>query len=294
LPHIELTSFIDANNPKSVILIAPGPTLSQIDANAAYDLAIFVGDSFKRTGYRAKSNAYMRANTEYPRLDVDAHVEDLGDFEGDLIFASSVMESTESVSSLGEKALGHRDFFIFDQRHFGGSSCSHPGPCCEHALEVTIQEQLAESIGIEHHYSEGATVLAHALALAILLSPTQIDIIGADIPLKKISHIYADLELEMVPRELNRGRIAAAYNTLVARLRIAINLSPKNTLRVVRRHIALLLLGSQSPSVMAEDFIELLTDFQYLSDAAAFRGIRLRANGQHSLFRRIPGYRAFE
>ena len=54
--------------------------------------------------------------------------------------------------------------------------------------------------------------------------------------------------------------------------------------------IALTLLGAKAPSVFAEDHIELLTDFQYLADAAAMKGIMLRANGEHSLFRRIPGF----
>tara|TARA_B110000503_G_C7170569_1_gene424030 strand:- start:7040 stop:7870 length:831 start_codon:yes stop_codon:yes gene_type:complete len=272
-------------------LVAPGPTLSQIDTVADYDLAIFVGDSFKRTKFRAKSNAYMRANTEYPRLDVDAHIDDLGDFVGDLIFASSVMESNESVSTLGERALGGRDFFVFDQRHFGGSNCSRPGSCCKHALEITIQEQLAESIGIGHHYSEGTTVLAHALALAILLGPLTIDIVGADLPLKRGLYVYsksgsgftAAEEKSWISKEM-------AMHKMVRRLKIATSLGPKRLFGVLKHKLALALLGNQAPSVFAEDFIELLTDFQYLADAAAHKKIDLRVHGKDSLLNRVAGF----
>ena len=77
---------------------------------------------------------------------------------------------------------------------------------------------------------------------------------------------------------------------IVRRFKIAISISPKRLFGLLKYKIILWLLGNQAPSVFAEDFIELFTDFQYLADAAAHKKIDIRVHGKDSLLNRVPGF----
>jgi hypothetical protein len=270
---------------KKVVIVAPGPTLASLNSLEEYDLAIFVGDSFRRSKLRAKNNWLVRANTEYPKLDDVEHLSHLSEFEGTLVFASSVLESEKSVAWLLNQAFSERANFVFDQRHFHGLSCNPSQTCCQFRRSPTIQELLAEKLGWSHHYSEGVTVLSHALALALMVNEIEsVHIYGADLPLKASSYVYAKA------KQINEVKVTSP----LARTATAFEIGPRRAYRVVTEKLALRLLGAKAPSVFALDFLPLLSDFQYLSDAAASLEIQIRVFGKNSTLLSLSGYGSLE
>ena len=140
---------------------------------------------------------------------------------------------------------------------------------------------LAQEVGMKHHYSEGATVLPHALALALLVGAKQIDIFGADLPLVSKSHTYGGK-----PAEVGR---TSFLTTVLKRLRIAISIKPGALFRLASERAGAALLGSKAPSVLAHDFLDLFCDLQYLSDCGAILGCEPRAFGADSNLIKIAG-----
>jgi hypothetical protein len=273
--------FITETRANSVILVAPGPTIEDLPDLRLYDLAFFMGDSFKRTSQRAARNVYIRANTEYPKLNEPDHVSDLLAFDGDLILASSVLESSSPVSELALTHIPKKNVYLFDQRHFSGKNCPQDKPCCDSKLTPTLQEILAKKAGVSHHYSEGATVLVHAIAIALLLDSKKIDIFGADLPLSRKNYTYGGKSSQSDPVSL--------MASLQKKTRIALGMTVVDLVRLAAEKVGMALLGSKAPSVFAHDFLELFCDFQYLSDCAAMFGCELRAYGEHSNLHKGPG-----
>jgi len=273
--------FIKETRASSVILVAPGPTIENLPDLRLYDLAVFMGDSFKRTSRRAARNVYIRANTEYPKLSEPEDISDLLAFDGDLLLASSVLESARPVSELAIANIPAKNVYLFDQRHFAGQDCLQNGPCCDSKLTITLQEMLAQKVGMKHHYSEGATVLLHALALALLVEAKQIDIFGADLPLVRNRYTYGG--------KAPQGEPGSFLATLRNRCRIALSMTPLDLFRLASENAGFALLGAKAPSVFAEDFVGLFCDLQHLSDCSAILGCKIQAFGQESNLSKILG-----
>jgi hypothetical protein len=198
-----------------------------------------------------------------------------------LFLASSVLESARPVSELATYNIPTKNVYLFDQRHFAGQNCPLVEPCCGSKLTTTLQEILAKKVRMSHHYSEGATVLLHAIALALLLDSKKVDIFGADLPLVSKSYTYGGK-----PAEVGR---TSFLTTVLKRLRIAISIKPGALFRLASERAGAALLGSKAPSVFAHDFLDLFCDLQYLSDCGAILGCELRAFGADSNLIKIAG-----
>lgn len=264
------------------IIVAPGPTISSLNDVKEFDLAIFIGDSFKRTSLRSpKQNIYVRANTEYPNLLNEVHAKDLREFDGSIYIASSVMESQTPVFLLVKEFLEGKNVFLFDQRHFGGKDCAPKKDCCNSKMGITLQEILQTKAGLPHHYSPGMTVLAHAISIALIAGSKKITIIGADLPLNAKKYVYGGL---------NHAKFSAKkYYVKIWKL-ISGKYSMDALLENVRFKVAKVLLGDRAPSIFAQDYVELYTDFQYLADVAAILGTSISVVGEESTLRKIHGF----
>ena len=262
---------------EKVAIVAPGPGLKNLQTLAPYAAAFFLGDSHLRTRLRAQANYYVRANSESPRLDSETDMEPLLEGGFELFIASSVMESETPVRELAGEVAS--TITLFDQRHFGGKDCSKPSKCCTEKIQPTIQEYLAETVGWEHHYSQGPTVLLHALALALISNPSTISIFGAGIPLKQTDYTYLNdgIGEESSPR------------SIIRRLSFGKALNLIRNPRVLRFRLAGLILGTDAPSILAEDIVELISDLQYLSDASKQLGVELDNFTPSSTLARIHG-----
>lgn len=260
-----------------VAIVAPGPSLKEMKSLKEFDGAIFIGDAHTRTTLRATTNYYMRANSEAPRLDSESQMETLVKEGFGLFIASSVMESKIPVRDLAKQI--NLDITLFDQRHFHGQPCATPMKCCEDKIAPTIQEYLAELVGWQHHYSQGASVILHALALALIANPVEVVVFGAGIPLKRSDYTYLPIQGE--------GRTTS--NSVLKRLNVRtvrnLVFNPRN----LKFRLAEVILGDDAPSILAEDFFELIADLQYISDAAMQLGIHVSNASSHSNLARIHG-----
>lgn len=262
---------------EKVAIIAPGPSLKNLDSLEAFTAAFFVGDSHLRTGHRAQTNYYVRANSESPRLDSLSDMKPLLDGGFELFIASSVMESETSVRELAGGLAA--DVTLFDQRHFGGKDCPKPGTCCTDKIQPTIQEYFAQTVGWDHHYSQGPTVLLHSIAIALISNPESISIFGAGIPLKQADYIY-----------LNEVSVdESSFRSIIQKISIRALRNLIRNPRVLRFRLAGLVLGVDAPSILAEDIVELIADLQYISDAAAQLGVSLINTTPSSNLARIHG-----
>lgn len=277
-----LTNFDNHLSGKRLAIVAPGPSLREMKSLDGFEAAIFVGDAHLRTKIRSPEIFYVRANTEYPRLDFQEHMEPLISERFHLILASSVMESEIAVEELSERYQKDVEITLFDQKHFQGAACKPLRPCCKTIIEPTIQEFLAEKAGWSHHYSPGSTVLLHALAIGIIMNPSEITIFGAGLPLKQQHYTYlsADNKALMTP----------------SKLRTFLRIRPQHILnllkdpRSLRFRVAGLILGKDQPSILAQDFIQIISDLQYLADVARSNGIRLFNASKESTLNAISGF----
>ena len=262
---------------EKVAIVAPGPSLKNLDSLEPFTAAFFVGDSHLRTRLRARTNYYVRANSESPRLDSLTDMKPLLEGGFELFIASSVMESKTPVRELaGGVAL---NITLFDQRHFGGEDCYKPTMCCTDKIQPTLQEYLAQAVGWDHHYSQGPTVLLHALAIALISKPNNISIFGAGVPLKLADYNY-----------LNEARDdESTFRSIAQKISIRTLRNLIRNPRVLRFRLAGLILGVDAPSILAEDIVELIADLQYLSDAAKQLGVSLNNATPSSTLDRIHG-----
>lgn len=263
-----------------IAIVAPGPELNQLHSLDDFGAAVFVGDAHRRTGLRADKNYYVRANTEFPRMDRASDYEDLLLEDFQLLVASSIMESEVPVHELIERLPSESTALVFDQRHFAGISCSPLAKCCESKVSPTIQEKLRDHVGWTHHYSGGASVFVHALAITLLFGPKEIVIYGVGLPLKKSQYTYHSSSnvSSQLPQPIG-GKLLLSKVTAALR-------SP----RWLRFYLARIVLGEDSPSIFAEDFVSLISDLQYLADASAALGIRLVNASKTSTLNVLPGY----
>lgn len=266
---------------KPIAIVSPGPTLVELEKLDPYAAAIFLGDAHLRTSHRARSNYYVRANSVFPRLTVPSEILPLIDEGFHICIAESVMETEIAVEYLirdeGLDLLA--DFTLFDQRHFEGRPCNPVRKCCDSINKPTIQEFLANSLGLKHHYSQGATVLLHAIALGLLMNPRSISIFGASLPLRQSEYTYAP------SRNLVSSQSRIRFQSLKPSNVIKSLKNPKS----VRFQLARLILGDDAPSIFAEDFVDLVADLQYLSDAASFMRVRLESKSEISTLNAIRG-----
>ena len=260
-----------------IAIVAPGPSLRELQSLTEFEVAIFVGDAHIRTKLRAPINYYVRANSEVPRLDSPSEMETLVKEGFALFIASSVMESDIPVRNLASQI--DLDITLFDQRHFNGQACLTVRKCCDDKIEPTIQEYLAEIVGWEHHYSQGPSVILHALALALITDPAEVVVFGAGIPLKRSDYTYLPIKSE---EKVNSKSILQRLNFVTLRNLV---LNPRN----LRFRLAEMILGDDAPSILAEDFFDLIADLQYISDAAMQLGIKLRNASSHSNLSRVHG-----
>jgi hypothetical protein len=268
---------------KKLAIVAPGPSLSELKSLDSFEAAIFVGDAHLRTKLRSVENFYVRANTEYPRLDVPEHFLPLILEKFHIILASSVMESQVSVEELSKKFESKADITLFDQKHFFGAECRPQKACCKSIIRPTIQEFLAERIGWHHHYSPGSTVLLHALAIAILTNPREITIFGAALPLRQHEYTYLATESQKL------GTSQMRQSVFRVRPRHIINLIKDP--RSIKFRVAALILGNDQPSVFAQDFVQIISDLQYLADAAGSKSIAILNATRKSTLNSIAGFR---
>lgn len=257
--------LIDAHIGESALILGSAPTLGLVDAHSV-QVGLFVGDSMLRTRIRPPIRYYVRANSVYPNLTRNTHVSDLNKLDATWIIAETVVESQTPVRQLlQEISPADKESFVFDQRHFGGSSCSVLAECCrvldmKPGTNLTIQEILASYSESNSLYSSGSTVALHALALAVIMGCKEIHIAGVEIPRQASDYIYAPIDQGFsfrlsrmidegcfsVQKVLSQNRPGETLSLIVSRILSALKTKSKK----------------DTPSFFAPDFEQILFDFR--------------------------------
>lgn len=270
----DFREFVESNFADTCVVVGAAPSLETV-SNHQNSTSLWLGDAHRRTSIRTINEIYVRANSEYPCLDNQQHIEELQGRNFTYIFAETVMESTIPVTTLFE-ASGLYPAFVFDQRHFKGLPCTPEKPCCQVLKEhqgwsprnITIQEHLANKFGLDHHYSTGGTVALHAFALGLLLGANKIYLTGIDLPFFQRDYVYPEETIA------NRRTLLQKINELNAKLR-----KYKPSVLAIGKQVASILgkklnLQNSQVSVFGEDFPSLFADFQYLVDLGLQNGVK--------------------
>ena len=164
-------------------------------------ILISMGDIPERIRERRQIDYWVAANTQFPRP--DKHYDLLNKFKGTtFVFSNSVANATVSIDYQKINKNLRIPWFEFDQRHFNGLGCDQqidnhfnldleePLNCCQYKKEITIQEYLKDTYNLDSHYSSGATVAIHAVALAIILGCKKIYLGGIELPKYEKDYTY--------------------------------------------------------------------------------------------------------
>lgn len=267
---------------EEILIVGSGPSLETSDFDLDCNF-FFIGDSFLRTEARGRRNFYIRANSQFPNLNISTHRDIIGELDCTWIFARSVKESETPVVQL---VIEHQNSlsFTFDQRHFRGKLCVPRGSCCDDIdpSGKTLQEQIADLVGLDHFYSSGSTVAIHALAIGILAGAKKVRLVGVEIPLTERDYRYS---------KAVRGAPVSDRNSTTA---LVTNLfhyfqTPVWLGRLIGMTLEMVPGKSRKPSVFASDVPSIFSDFQYLVDAAKRVGCEIEIGSTESNLRRLNG-----
>lgn len=267
---------------EEVLIVGSGPSLGTADLDSGC-VFFFVGDSFLRTEARGRKNFLVRANTTWPNLNIATDREMLGKLECTWIFARSAKESKTAVDQLVTQHQKSPSF-TFDQRHFRGQPCSPRGSCCDDIEPgiQTLQEQLAEMVGLNHFYSQGATVALHALAIGIFAGAKKVRLVGVEIPLWQRDYRYAKAfrDAPLSDRNSTTYRVTRLFNDHQIPIWVGRSIGTISELKPGK---------SGKLSVFAPDFPSIFSDFQYLVDAAERVGCEIEIGSADSNLRWLNG-----
>lgn len=285
----DFRNFIRETSAESCVVVGASPSLGTV-ANHQNCTSFWLGDAHRRTNVQTKHQIYVRANSEYPSLENQQHIEELKGRQFSFIFAETVMESTTPVVQLFENS-GLEPAYVFDQRHFGGKACVPPQSCCqvlqretpEKLSNITLQEFLSSKFGLQHHYSSGDTVALHAYALSLLTGAKSIYLTGIDLPFYQKDYVYPQETLE------NKRTFPEKFKELIVKIR-KYRPSIKSIIKeIVRRLGQSLKMNSSQVSVFGEDFPSLFSDFQYLVDLGLQNGVTTYYCSENSNLRKVNG-----
>lgn len=284
--------LIDAHIGESALILGSAPTLGLVDGHSV-QVGLFVGDSMLRTRMRPPTRYYVRANSVYPNLTRNTNVSDLNKLDATWVIAETVMESPTPVRQLLQDVPpADKESFVFDQRHFGGSSCSVLAECCRvldmgPGTNLTIQELLASYSESNNLYSSGSTVALHALALAVIMGCKEIHIAGVEIPKYAEEYTYAPSNEELGSRF---GRIIREGLFLTRKIfteRTFSEIFASTLSRIVfavKRGPA-----RDFPSFFAPDFDQILEDFRTIVGLANSTGAKVFVCSETSSLLRVDG-----
>lgn len=292
---MELSKLVDSRIDKSVVIFGSSPSLLDITSgNHPQPIGIYIGDSMIRTQIRTEERFFVRANSIYPNLTRASHLRDLNDLQPKLVIAETVMESETPVrhllASVGD-SLGFESY-VFDQRHFKGQECDPKSSCCRLLRErasdfLTIQELVSSRFELDSHYSSGATVAIHALALALLLGCKEIHIAGVDIPSLKKDYVYAPLVLSRMQKTIRAlGEIRYEFFRVIRSY--PITKIPFVILGWIRGNLVLNS-ANVAPSAFSEDLTSILEDFALLFGAAKIADAKIYICSSVSNLNRLEG-----
>ncbi len=287
-----LELLINSHIGESAVILGSAPTLALVEDHSV-QVGIFVGDSMMRTKLRPLIRYYVRANSFYPNLTRNTHVSDLKKLDAIWVIAETVMESSTPVRQLLEEiSPTDKQSFVFDQRHFGGSSCSVLAECC-HVLEMqpkinfTIQEILASYSESNNLYSSGSTVSLHALALAVIMGCKEIHVAGVEIPKHAEKYTYAPSNESLISRlsRTIRERLFLTRRIFIERTFTQIfALTWSKVVFAIKREAA-----GDFPSIFAPDFFQILEDFGTIVGLANSTGAKVFVCSESSSLLKVDG-----
>lgn len=286
----DFRKFVELNQSDSCVVIGAAPSLGTV-SNHQNSTGFWLGDAHRRTSVRTKKQIYVRANSEYPCLDNELHIQELQSRDFTFVIAETVMESDVPVYDLLEIS-DLKPAYVFDQRHFGGKPCQPEQNCCKvlkrkqaefSPKNTTIQEHLATVLGVSHHYSTGDTVALHAFALGLLIGAREIFLTGIDIPFFQKDYIYPSESKEF---QRNFTQKIQEIISNIKKYRPNVAAIFKRIGFIAKRKFNL---NNKEISIFAEDFPSLFSDFQYLVDLGLRKGVKIYYCSVQSNLRKING-----
>lgn len=260
--------LLNKESGKNCLIIGGAPSINDIQFEKFNGILISMGDIPERIKEKRQVDYWISANTIFPRP--DKHFDRLNQFKGTtLVFSDSVLNSTVPIDYEIIKNNLKIPWFEFDQRHFNGLGCDQqidnhfnldleePLNCCQYKKEITIQEYLKDTYNLDSHYSSGATVAIHALALAIILGCKKIYLGGIELPKYEKDYNYYG----------NNSVFKLSYDFLLEIISGERNIYLKKYLAIIFK--------LKTKSAFYPDLPIILKDFEYLSNLCNSNGIEL-------------------
>ena len=253
---------------KNCLILGGAPSIDDLQIEKFDGILISMGDIPERIRERRQIDYWVAANTQFPRP--DKHYDLLNKFKGTtFVFSNSVANSTVSIDYQKINKNLRIPWFEFDQKHFNGLGCDQqienhfnldleePLNCCQYKKEITIQEYLKDTYNLDSHYSSGATVAIHAVALAIILGCKKIYLGGIELPKYEKDYTYY------------------GSNSTLKLLNIFLKEILKGDRTINIRNVLSVVFKLRKKSVLYHDLPSILMDFQYLCNLCNSNEIEL-------------------
>lgn len=260
--------LLNKESNKNCLILGGAPSIDDLQIEKFDGILISMGDIPERIRERRQIDYWVAANTQFPRP--DKHYDLLNKFKGTtFVFSNSVANSTVSIDYQKINRNLRIPWFEFDQRHFNGLGCDQqidnhfnldleePLNCCQYKKEITIQEYLKDTYNLDSHYSSGATVALHALALAIILGCKKIYLGGIELPKYEKDYTYY------------------GSNSTLKLLNIFLKEILKGDRTIPLRNVLSVVFKLRKKSVFYPSLPSILMDFQYLCNLCNSNEIEL-------------------
>lgn len=260
--------LLNKESNKKCLILGGAPSIDDIQLEKFDGILISMGDLPERIRERRQIDYWVAANSIFPRP--DKHYDLFNKFKGTtLVFSNSVLNSTVDLDYKKINEHLKIPWFEFDQRHFNGLRCdqqydSHinlnlenPLNCCQYKKEITIQEYLRDTYNLDSHYSSGATVAIHSLALAIILGCKEIYLGGIELPKYEKDYTYY------------------GSNSTLKLLYIFFKEIVKGDRSIPLKNVLSVIFKLRTKSVFYDSLPSILKDFEYLSNLCNSNEIEL-------------------
>jgi hypothetical protein len=300
----KLSNFINRHKNTPAVIVGSASDISNFPFNSFRGLVFGMGDSPLRGINLFQTDYWVFANAHWLRPWIQRDSEAIRYINPKKTFIATAIfafQEPKTVRQKLEKALREvgDGLVFFDQRHSQLKASCYPSQGCCVArnllgIESTVQELLSKEFNQISHYSEGATVAVHTLALAILMGCNPISVVGVKIPrLSNDYTYYSTPEAEKLVKTFgSMGPFVESDQNLVwAQMVHNARSLAKTAYETLQSNFPLPIRERLNvrDSIFAPDRIQIKTDFEFMISNFLQIGGEIRNYSKNSLLSDIEG-----
>jgi len=280
--EIELATFVNRHFETPAVIVGSSPNLEHFCFDTFEGVVIGVGDSPLRCLNLFQTDYWVVANSYWPRPWCSRDASALNDVEPQAAFIASTMFAYQNPEDFSTMQRLIREnvrvpLVIFRTTHgnfeeLDVSLLDTSDKRCNKVSSLSIQELVAKLAGSEGKYSSGSSSAVHALALALIMGCSPINIIGVDLP-----HWLHDYRYycplgwrKTIKKYGSMGPFCEDFTRPEFKARFRVSGPLRHEAEMLRSRV-FSFLGKPIASDFGAHRVSLMNDFQYLARVAADR-----------------------